>query len=164
MKAPVCEICLKSGLLCRSCDDKVKTGKVSHTEVKVSELLLKLSEERKSIKDVTIKKVSETDEMAVIICGKSDAPKIIGASGQNVKKLEKELGKRVKVVEEARDINEFVQSVLSPLQVVSVNTLYKNGKEALKIVTRGKGQRISARDFSDIMKAMYGKEAEIAGE
>ena len=59
---------------------------------------------------------------------------------------------------------EFVQNVLSPLQVVSVNTLYKNGKEALKVVTRGKGQRISARDFSDIMEAMYGKEAEIAGE
>ncbi len=165
MKTRVCEICLKSGLLCRSCTDKVETGKVSRTEVRVAEALLKLSGEKKQLKDIEIAKVVETPSSIVIICGRGDAPKVIGASGQNAKKLERALGKRVMVAEEAGNISEFVRNLLSPLPVASVSTVYRNGHEVLKVTTgRGRGQRISSKDFSEIVRAVYGKNAELSGE
>ena len=166
MKAPVCEICLKSGILCKSCNEKVESGIVSKTEVKVAEALLKLSGEKKQLRGIEILKVAESPEMLVVVCGEGSASRMIGASGQIVRKLEKEFGKRIMIVEGSGDMNQFIRSLLKPLTVVSINTLYKQGRETIKVVTSGRrhGQRISAKDFSGIIKAMYGKEAEIAGE
>jgi transcription antitermination factor NusA-like protein len=164
MKAPVCGICLKSGILCRSCEEKVRNGDVSETEVKIAGALLKLSERRKALRDIEMVRAAESPEAVVIVCGKGDAAKIIGASGQTVRGLEKEMGKRVMIAEEADDMSGFVQNLISPLKLVSINTLYRDGRELLKMVTKGKGKRISSRDFSAIIKAIYGREAEIAGE
>lgn len=165
MKTPVCEICLKSGLLCRSCNEKLKNGDVSETEVKVAGLLLKLSEDKKPLKDVTLVRVAESANMAVLVCGKGDAAKFIGASGQTVKRLQKELGRRVMVVEEAGDIKDFITNLVRPVTVVAINTLYKNGEEVLKVVTgNGRGPRISSGDFGEVVKILYGKRAEIAEE
>jgi transcription antitermination factor NusA-like protein len=164
MKAPVCEICLKSGILCRSCDERMKKGEVSGMEVKIAGALLKLSRKRKALRDIEMVRAAESPGAVVVVCGKGDAAKIIGASGQTVKGLEKETGKRILIAEDADDMNGFVQNLISPLKLVSINTLYKDGRELLKVVTKGKGQRISSRDFSAIMKAVHGMEAEMAGE
>jgi transcription antitermination factor NusA-like protein len=164
MKLPVCEICLKSGLLCRSCNEKLKNGTVSEAEVKVAGMLLHLSEGKKQLRDVTLVRVAESDLMTVIVCGKGDAAKFIGASGHTVKRLEKGLGRRVMIVEEAGDVKDFIANLIKPVPVVSINTLYKNGKEALKVVTaKGRRPRISSRDFSSIVRILYGRDAEFGG-
>ena len=164
MKTPICEMCLKSGILCRFCDEKVKNKEVSETVVNISSLLLKMSAEKKQLKDVTIVDVIESPEMAVIICGKGDAPNVIGAGGQNVKKLEKELRKNVKVVEEASDIKDFVSNLLMPLKVVSVNKLYKDGEEIYRVTASRGRPRISIQDFSRIIKLVYGKNIDFSFE
>jgi transcription antitermination factor NusA-like protein len=165
MKAPVCEICLRSGLLCRSCDEKVKNGIVSETEVKVAGLLLKMSEDKKPLREVTLVRVAESDNMVVIVCGRGDAARFIGSGGQTVRRLEKELGHRVMIAEEAGDIKEFITNLVKPVPVLSINTLYKNGEEALRVVTgKGRGSRISPRDFSDIVRVLYGRGAELSEE
>ncbi len=164
MKTPVCEMCLKSGILCRSCEEKVKRGEVSETVVKVSSFLLRLSGEKKQLKDVTIVDVVESPDMAVIICGKGDAPNVIGAGGQNARKLEKELGKSVKVVEEASDIKDFASGLLTPLRIVSVNTIYKDGEEIYRVTASHGRPRISPQNFSSIIKLVYGKNAEFSSE
>ncbi len=106
-------------------------------------------------------RVAESSDILVVVCGKGDAAKFIGAGGHMVKKLEKELGKRVMIVEEAGSVKEFAEGLLKPLPVVSVNKLYKNGEEIMKVVTGRGRSRISSRDFSDVMLALYGKGAEI---
>lgn len=162
MKTPVCEICLRSGLLCRSCEEKVQKGEVSRAVVDVSSLLMSIAEEKKQLRDVTIADVLDSPEITVIICGKGDAPKLIGASGQNVRKLEEELKKRVKVVEQAKDPRQFAANLLKPVPVASVNKVYKEGKEMYRInLKRGKSP-ISARGLSWIFRTLYGKDAEIA--
>ncbi len=164
MKTPVCEICLKSGILCRSCEDKVKGGSVSETEVKVAGLLLKLSEEKKIPKDVSLKRVLESPKMVVIVCGKGDTAKFIGAGGHTVKRLEKEISKRIMIVEESSDMKEFISNLVKPARVVSTSTVYKDGEEVMKVVVSKGGQRISSDDFNSLMNILYGKSAEIAGE
>jgi transcription antitermination factor NusA-like protein len=165
MKTSVCQICLKSGILCRSCSDKLERGEISHSEVKVAEVLLKMSEEKRQLREVGIKKVVDSGDMTVIICGHGDASKIIGASGQIVRRLEKELHKRVMVVEEAPDMRNFVRDILKPMRIESISTVYKHGREVVKVrAPGGRGQRLSSSDFSRIMAVVYGKEAEITGE
>jgi transcription antitermination factor NusA-like protein len=165
MKSSVCGVCLKSGLLCKSCGEKVKNGEISEAEVKTAGILFRLSEKRKPLKDITIVKVAESPEMVVIVCGKGDAAKIIGASGKTVKILEKELENRVMIAEESGDMNDFIHNLLNPVPVVSISTLYRQGREIVKVVTgRFGGPRISSKDFGRAMKALYGKEAELLSE
>jgi transcription antitermination factor NusA-like protein len=164
MKTAVCEMCLKSGILCTSCNEKLRSGEISEAEVKVAESLLKLSGERRQLKDVSIRKVIDSGDVLVIVCGKGDAAKVIGASGQNAKRLEKELSRKVMVVEEAGDMKEFVRNILRPVHVIAISALYKQGAEIIKVSTGDRrGQKISSSDFSRIMKAVYGKDAEISG-
>jgi transcription antitermination factor NusA-like protein len=164
MKTAVCEMCLKSGILCTSCTEKVRSGQITEAEVRVAEILLRLSGERKQLRDVSIKKVIDSHGMVVVVCGLGDAAKVIGASGQNAKRLEKELSKRVMIVEEAADMKEFVRNILRPVPVLSISALYKQGEEIIKVATGDRrSQKISSSDFSRIMKAVYGREAEISG-
>jgi transcription antitermination factor NusA-like protein len=122
MKAPVCEICLKSGILCRSCEERFRKGEVSPVEVKVAGLLLKLSGDKKMLRDVTLVRVAD-------------------------------------------DMREFIGNIIKPVHVLSISKLYKEGREVLKVVTgNGKGPRISPKDFGDVIRMLYGKEAEIGEE
>jgi len=68
------------------------------------------------------------------------------------------------IVEEAANVKEFADNVLKPLKVISVNTLYKDGEEAFKVVTGRGHSRVSSKDFSTATKLLYGKATEIAEE
>ncbi|MCD6496157.1 MAG: transcription elongation factor NusA [Candidatus Aenigmarchaeota archaeon] len=165
MKAPICEICIKSGILCKSCEEKLRKGEISKADVRVSSVLLGLSGEKKMLRDATLVRVIELPDMYVLIAGNGDAPKIIGANGQTARRLEKELGKRVMIVEQAGDMKEFMENLVKPFRVVSVSTVYKDGHEVLRLnIGKGRGARISSADFSSIVKAIYGKDAELFSE
>jgi transcription antitermination factor NusA-like protein len=118
MKAPICGVCLSSGMLCRTCMEKVKSGKASETDVKVARVVLEMSGRVRSLKDVTLVKTAESAGLIVIICGKGDAPRFIGREGLTAKRLEKELGKKVAVVEDSGDMKQVAADMLAPARVI----------------------------------------------
>ena len=142
--------------------EKVEGGEISDTDVRVSGTLLKLSGRIKSLRDITIERVVESPNLVVIICGKGDAAKMIGRDGLTAKKLEKELGKPVKIVEGTSDARKFITELLEPVAVKSVNILYRPRGEILRaLIGRGPGPRIRAGDLSQVVMALFGKDAEI---
>lgn len=165
MKAPVCGVCLKSGMLCRKCRESHAKGKISDTDIKVSHMILVLSEKFRSLKDITLRKAIDSDGLLVIVCKEGDAANFIGRGGTVVKKLEKETGKRVSVVEEGRNVKEFIRHLIRPVPLIGVNVLYRSGREGLRVLVGKKHlPRMNTRDLSKIVKIMYGKDMEIAGE
>ncbi len=106
MKAPICGVCLKSGMLCRTCMKKLERGNVSETDIEVARALLELSASIRSLRDITLERAVGSDNMIVIVCAKGDAARIIGKSGRTAKKLEKELGKPVRIVEGGGDVKD----------------------------------------------------------
>ena len=161
MKARICGVCLKSGMLCRTCREAVEKGGVSEAEVRVSRLLFGLSDKVRNLKDITVKNVLETGGLLVIVCERGEAARMIGKSGNVVRRLEKELGKRVSIVEEAPDARQFIAGLLHPTPVVGVNVLYRGGGEMLKVMVGGGSARLPLRDFREIIRRLYGKEVEI---
>lgn len=45
MVLPICDVCLKSGILCQGCENKLKTGEVTQTEVDIAKVLYRIGEE-----------------------------------------------------------------------------------------------------------------------
>jgi transcription antitermination factor NusA-like protein len=162
MRSPICSVCLNSGILCRRCKERLEEGKVSDADVSVSRKLLELSGRMRQLRDVTVKKAIETGNVILIICGPGDAAGMIGRDGQTARKLERELGKTVKIVEETRDPGRFMAELLHPAKVKAVNVLYRRGGELFKVVVaKRSGPLMHAKDLSEISEGVFGKGAEV---
>ena len=162
MKAPICGVCLKSGMLCRTCRQKFEGGKVTETDIEVAKALLDLSVSIKSLRDITLKRAVASDNMIVIVCAKGDAARIIGKNGLTVKKLEKMLRKPVRIVEGGDDVKEFITDLLHPIAVEGINVVYKPQGEVLRVKTgRWPGPRVPVDDFRSVILRMFRKEVEI---
>jgi transcription antitermination factor NusA-like protein len=165
MKAPICDVCLNSNILCKACKEKLDKGIISESDVKVSKVINRLSKTLKPLREITIKRVLETERLTVIICEKGDAAKVVGKSGLVVKKLSSTLKKPLRVIEEGKNVKDFLQSVVYPTPVLGINILYTPEKEIFKlIIPRGKRVPMDEESLSRITKQMFGKESIIASE
>ena len=57
------------------------------------------------------------DDKLVFIVNKGDAKKIVGQDGATLKKLESQLGKKLKIIEKADDKQQFIRNAMLPLRV-----------------------------------------------
>ncbi len=162
MKSPICEICLNSNILCRACEEK----NISEKETEVLKFLYKLSGKVRSLSDINIIKVIDSD-IVLIISGKGDGAKIVGKGGSVVKALAKEFGKSIKVIEEADDFKDFLQKLFLPVPIIGINTVFTQDGEQYKvrISASNKGKiQISPDIFSEIIENIYNNKAEISFE
>jgi transcription antitermination factor NusA-like protein len=163
MKAPICEICLRSSILCSACKEKLDTGRITEADVKVSRTVFEASDRFKSLRSVTVKRVIDTPSNTIIITERDDAAKVIGKGGSIVRELTKTLNKNVRVIEETSDRREFIEHLVFPAKVSAVNVLYSEGGEMLKaILDRRPG--ISEQNLREIVKQVYGQDIIISAE
>jgi transcription antitermination factor NusA-like protein len=129
MKAPICEVCLKTDdILCPADEKKLQEGIISELDVKVARLLYKLLGDV----DMEFKKAVEAGDIIVIMVGEGDVPITIGKGGKNIKALMRELGKRIRVIEavevkDTEDLKKLATDLLYPASVFGVNVVYKPG-------------------------------------
>lgn len=129
MKAPICEVCLKTDdILCPADEKKLQDGVISELDVKVARLLYKLIGDV----DMEFKKAVEAGDLIVIVVGEGDVPITIGKGGKNIKTLMRELGKRIRVIEAVEvkgtdDVKKLATDLLYPAGVFGVNIVYKPG-------------------------------------
>jgi transcription antitermination factor NusA-like protein len=133
MKAPICEICLKSGILCLGCEEKLKKGVITDLDVKISKLLYQLELEH-SIRDVSFVKAVESRSIIVIIVGKGEIGNLIGKGGKTVKFLQRSLRKKIRIIEDTEDVKKIIQDLLHPARILGMNILYlPSGEKKYKI-------------------------------
>ncbi len=168
MKAPICAVCLKSdGLLCPADERKVQEGVVSELDVKIARLLYKMLGDA----DVEFKRAVEAGDLIVIVVGKGDVPIVVGKGGKNVKALTRELGKRIKVVEEISEesvdeLKKLATDLFYPAGVFGVNVVYRPGGERYyKILLMGKDRKglpEKVEVLEDILSQIAGHEVRIS--
>lgn len=160
MKAPICEVCLSSDMLCPACRRKVENAEVSELEIGLYRSIYKISKSFGPIREVSIKKVVGGGKTAVIMCNPGEGPRIVGKDGLMIKKLSKMVGKSLRVVESTGDVKEFIRRLIHPVPVKRINVVYMPEKEILKvIIPKGRKIPMSKASFSEIVKSLFGKEA-----
>jgi transcription antitermination factor NusA-like protein len=165
MKAPICGICLNSDMLCMACKKKFDSGEVTESDIRIARIINAAAKDFKPLDEVKLKKVIEGKNVALIICGKGDAAKLIGKDGIMIKKLSKLAKKPLRVLEETDDIKEAVKKLIYPVPLLRLNILYRPEGEMLKVVIpKGMGMPIAQEAFAYIIKLMFGKASVIANE
>jgi len=166
VETSLCGNCLKSDVLCDNCQSKLKNNEITEKDIDVSRFLYMLSDKVKSLSDVKIVKIMDS-ECLIIISKIGDAAKLVGKNGFVVKALAKEFKKPIRILEEAETLKGFVDNLLSPISVQGVNTLYTPEGEVYKfrIPLNYKGRlNITPDSFSDIVSDIYNCKAELVFE
>ncbi|MEA2090262.1 MAG: hypothetical protein U9O89_05845, partial [Thermoproteota archaeon] len=108
MKAALCDFCLKSGILCSKCQEKLRSGEVSQVDLKIARLLLKLEKSYPSLQDVYFHKAFDADGVLAVVVGKGDIAPLLSYGGKILKSLAEETGKRIRVLEHGVSERKFL--------------------------------------------------------
>jgi len=166
MRFPICSVCLKSNLLCNACAEKVGENEIKIDEIKMYRRLNKLLKKQKTLKDIEIKRAVGSD-MLLIITRKNDVAKLIGKEGGIVKKLAKELGRGVRVVEQPPKLKDFVNNVFFTVPILGINIVYRPEGELYRIripKTARTRLPISSDIFINISKSLFHVDTDVVFE
>ncbi|HXY82921.1 MAG TPA: hypothetical protein VEH56_04310 [Candidatus Saccharimonadales bacterium] len=134
--------CVKSGILCRRCEEKVQKGLVTDLDLKVIKRLVELEKENPLVQDVTYHRSVQTDEMMVVLVDKKDLPRLLGGGAKVVKELSETFGKRVKLISFGGDDRGFLEDLFSPLSILTINTVWiPDGSTETKVILTGRRPR-----------------------
>ena len=131
MKAPICEMCMNSGILCTACNQKLEEKKISELDVNLARLLYKM-EQKQKIKDPSFTKTFELEELILVITG-DNVPNLIGKGGRVVRILSKELGKKVRVIN-GTSLKAALADLLAPAPIQGINVIYRPEGEVTKVI------------------------------
>ena len=157
MRAQICQVCLNSEILCTACQEKVDTGKISVRELEIIRKINALSDKIKGIDKADIKGIHETEGLLAIVCSKGEAPKLIGRGASNIRKLSRDLGKTVRIIEESSDKRSFLQNLIYPVPILSLNLIFSSDGEKYKVAVPNRGLPISQRSFVEVASQILGK-------
>ena len=133
MRTPICNVCLRSGILCQGCKNKLKEGRISELDIKISRTLFEIAQKRRGLEKINFKRAISTSGLIVLMVGRGEIPFAVGRGGKVVRELENQLRTKIRVVEEGTQTRKLAQDILTPVKVLGVNVLYSGGKEEYRV-------------------------------
>jgi transcription antitermination factor NusA-like protein len=166
MKLPICEVDLKSGILCSSCEEKLRSGQISRLEFDVCSVLFQLFSEGKVPQTLTFLKAIEIPEIIVIVVGRGDVQTLVRSSATRT--LNKHFKKKVRVIENTQDPKRFLPDLLYPAHILGINIVYlPEGKTQYKIRIPTEDEirlPASRKSIQDFITQLTGQEMGVAFE
>jgi len=124
LKVPICSFCLKSGIYCSTCREKIEKGEVTPLDLEIAKQLLELENRFPNLKEAEFRRSVETNNLVIIVVGPGDISHFIGPKGKIVKILSDRLKKKIRVIEGDSSTKKTIEDILSPVSVLGVNTIW----------------------------------------
>lgn len=138
-------MCLKSGILCQGCENRLKEGRISELDIKISRTLFEIAQKHRGLEKINFKHAVSTSGLTVLVVGKGEIRFAVGRGGKVVRELENKLQTKIRVIEEGTQTRKLAQDILTPAKVLGVNVLYSGGKEEHRVrVPRTHSKRLPA--------------------
>jgi len=153
LKVPFCVFCLKSGILCSRCQEKIDSGAYSELDIRVCRKLIELESRFPELKDVEFVKSLKAGGLTIIVVkAPRGFPRRIWYEISRL--LRRELGS-IRIIEKGPDIKSMVEQLLSPVKVMSIATVwFPDGSSELVIkISRYDSRRlfVSKEDLEKVV-------------
>ncbi|MCS7125503.1 MAG: hypothetical protein NZ929_01115 [Aigarchaeota archaeon] len=159
MEFPLCIFDLKSGILCPRCEEKVRKGLYDELDIRIMRLLLELEKELPKLSKTGFVKAVDGGDIVFIIM-KEDSLKNIDQDTLHMirKKLREKLEKNVKIVEDDRSIPRFIEKLVAPARVVTINKIWlPDGSEEMRVILdRERSLKTSVPSIIEVVKKVKG--------
>lgn len=141
VKTSLCDFCLRSGVLCSSCRQKVKSGVVTPLYIKSARLLVDLEKKYPSIERISLHQVVDTGDAAALLVGRGEIPYVLSRGGRIVREIERAIGKDVRVLEMDSSDKKFLEDLFAPYPIVAMNRIWLPDRSIITGVILKVGRR-----------------------
>ncbi|MDJ0269781.1 MAG: hypothetical protein NXY59_04405 [Aigarchaeota archaeon] len=156
---PVCSFDLRSGIFCPKCEDKIRRGEITEADLKVMRLLMDMEKQIPQLAGITYKKSVEYNTLLFIIFKEGDLSKIPYPQQSNLRKRISDLTKlQVKLLEDSKDSNKFLQLLVAPARIMAVNKIWlpDQTEETRIILDEERNLKISPEAAAVVAKQVKG--------
>ncbi|HJU34365.1 MAG TPA: hypothetical protein VJ695_04505 [Nitrososphaera sp.] len=120
MKTPICSFDAKSGVLCRTCEAKLKAGNITQDDIDASIKLIGLADRNQEINKFTLVRGTRVNGDYVLVLRGHDLS-VLRGNDEIATKIEKQMGQKVWFVETEASDRRFIENLFHPNKVLSVN-------------------------------------------
>jgi transcription antitermination factor NusA-like protein len=156
LKSPICSFDAKSGVLCSNCEAKLKSGNITQDDVDAATKLVRLSDRNHEINNFTLVRGARVSGDLVLVLRSPDV-NVVRNNLELARKIEKEMGEKVWFVETEASDRRFIENLVEPFKVLSVNFFWlpeSNKLTRVIIADDGKNPRVDIEKVKKIAKAL----------
>lgn len=155
-------------MLCPGCTAKIKDGDLNDNDLEIAKELYRLSQDNKAIKDVKFNRSLNVGNMIIILVESGEIGSIIGKGGNVIRGLSKKLNKKIRVIEESKDIKKVASDLLYPAKVYGINIVYMPDGTIIKRLRLGKEFErklpIPIKNVKEILLLITGESVDVVFE
>lgn len=145
--------CVKSGVFCPKCEEKIKKGHVTELDLKIIKILCELEKEFPILQDVFFTKAVEVENTLAILVDKQDIGKLLGQSGKILKAMSDRTCETIRILSSGVDDRQFIENLLAPFSILTINTIWLPDESTeTKAILYGRKPKRVPIDFKIIKK------------
>lgn len=158
MKIKLCHFCLRTGVLCPKCDEKLRSGEVSQLYVDVARLLLNFEQEGfTALQEANLLDVAEVSDALVLVLKRGDTTRLGPTRGRLARALEEELGMKVHMLEGDVDERTFLEQLFAPATLVTINKIWlPDDSVEVKVILRGRKPWADVETLMEVARELRG--------
>jgi hypothetical protein len=156
LKTPICSFDAKSGVLCRKCETKLKSGSITQDDVEAATKLIGLADRNQEVNKFTLIRATRVHGDFVLVFRGSDVS-VLRSNEALANNIEKQMGQKVWFVETEASERQFIESLFHPLKVLSVNFFWlpqANKLTKVIIADNAKNTPVNIEKIQKIAKAI----------
>jgi transcription antitermination factor NusA-like protein len=156
LKTPICSFDAKSGVLCRTCEAKLKSGSITQDDIDAAKKLISLADRNHEINKFTLVRGTRVNGDFVLVLRGHDVS-VLRGNQELANKIEKEIGEKVWFVETEASDRRFIENLLHPIKVLSVNFFWlPEANKLTKVVVAddAKNAQLNLEKVQKIAKAV----------
>jgi len=154
VRTELCTFCVKSGVLCAKCEERVRKGQITKFDLDMIKLLLELERQYPNLQTVRFYKASEMGDVLAIQIDQQDIGKITSSEEGVLRAISDKLGgKRIILVGYSGDDRAFLETLLAPMSILAINTVWlPDGSTETKVILQGRMPRHMPVDLQTVTK------------
>jgi transcription antitermination factor NusA-like protein len=160
LKTPICSFDAKSGVLCRTCEAKLKSGSITQDDIYAANKLISLADRSQEINKFTLIRGTRVNGDFVLVLRGHDVS-VLRGNQELANRIEKEMGQKVWFVETEASDRRFIESLFHPVKVLSVNFFWlPEANKLTKVIVAddAKNVQFNLEKVQKIAKAVRGIE------
>ncbi|OYT63999.1 hypothetical protein B6U74_06050 [Candidatus Bathyarchaeota archaeon ex4484_205] len=146
-KLPFCDFCIRSGVLCNKCVEKIRRGENTQLDLEISRYLLSANIPAE-VRKITFYRSIEGKNILTLIVEKGDALIFQTKGRKLVRKLSERFGRRIMIIERGVKDKELLEKLFSPMKILTLNTIWlpDGSKQTRVILARAAKYKLDEED------------------
>jgi transcription antitermination factor NusA-like protein len=150
LETVLCKICQLTGVLCASCERKLKKGEISQLDVDISVFLGQRTKDKKEAEGIKFLNALYIDDYIILFFQKGDLRKFLKAGREIIDEMRKKFRAKIMLVEHHHNLREFIEGLFYPVPVTAINVIWlPDGSMETRIIL---GRRISKKKADIVNK------------